>query len=174
MRDMSNVAEQAAGKYISRIGFFPVQIAGEGPDGGVDVRVPGQLVAQVKLPRVGRPVVQQIYGVAQSESAKAAVFGARGFTRDAEDWANSHEIGLFLLKNQFGRFKIIPVNNAARSLGTVSSSGTFIYWLTEIFRLLFQIAKWLFRAMRWILGKKSRVFVLAVCIAAYYLFQYFS
>ena len=43
---MSNVAEQTAGEYISKIGFFPVQVAGEGPDGGVDVRVPGKLVAK--------------------------------------------------------------------------------------------------------------------------------
>ena len=173
MRDMSNVAEQTAGKYISKIGFFPVHVAGEGPDGGVDVRVPGKLVAQVKLPQVGRPVVQQIYGVAQSESAKAVIFSAKGFTKNAENWANEHQIGLFLLEKQFGGFKVVPYNSDAKSLGTITTSGTSLYWVTKIFRLLYKICSLIFKGIVWVLSKKERAFSVAICVAAFYLFLYF-
>jgi len=172
MRDLSNIAEQAAGDYISKIGFFPVQVAGEGPDGGVDVRVPGKLVAQVKIPKVGRPVVQQIYGIAQSESAAAAVFSHRGFTRDAENWADEHNVGLFLLKRSFRSFRVTPHNSAARALGAINTSGTTLYWVKKIFHLLYRTFSLIFKTILWILSKKKRAFTVAACFAAFFLYQY--
>ena len=172
MRDLSNIAEQAAGDYISKIGFSPVQVAGEGSDGGVDVRVPGKLVAQVKIPKVGRPVVQQIYGVAQSESAEATVFSSRGFTSQAEDWADENHVGLFLLKRSFRSFRVTPHNSAARALGAISTSKTTLHWVRKIFRLLYKIFSLIFKTILWILSKKKRALTVAACFAAFFLYQY--
>ena len=77
-------AELAARDWLRSVGFTDADLTGEGADGGVDVRS-SNLVAQVKaeLKPVGRPVIQQIFGVASAEGSEAACFALSGFTSEA-------------------------------------------------------------------------------------------
>ena len=61
--------EIAAVSFLKGLGFAHAKGADPGADGGVDVRVPGVLVGQVKAhaAKTGRPQLQQIFGVAAGE-----------------------------------------------------------------------------------------------------------
>ena len=111
-------AESFAASYLTRLGFKGVELETGGADGGVDVCVPGLIVAQVKATssRVGRPVIQQIFGIGQAEGAHAVVFSLSGFSQEAIDWADEQTVSLFVFRKTIGGFRIKPVNPAAHVL----------------------------------------------------------
>ena len=111
-------AENLAADYLTRLGFKGVELETGGADGGVDVRVPDLIVAQVKATgsRVGRPVIQQIFGIGQAEGAQAVVFSLSGFSQEAIDWADEQTVSLFVFRKTIGGFRIKPVNPAAHVL----------------------------------------------------------
>jgi hypothetical protein len=115
-------AEVAARDWIRFWGFEDAELTGGGADGGVDVESLG-LVAQVKagMRAIGRPVVQQIYGVAASRGCEAAVFSLTGYTRAASQWADLNGVGLFHFDLQG---EPAPINEAARRLSERSRSGS--------------------------------------------------
>jgi hypothetical protein len=108
-------AEHLVAEFITHLGFDGVELEQGGADGGVDVRVPGLLVAQVKATksRVGRPVIQQIYGIGQAESAFPAVFSLSGFSKQAVKWANEQSVALFTFVNTTSGIEVKPCNAAA-------------------------------------------------------------
>jgi len=112
--------ERAAALYLEQLGFSNVIGNTAGADGGIDVRVPGELVGQVKFEqsKTGRPVVMQIFGVASQARCKATFFSHAGYTQNAIEWANSAPVALFQLRyNEVGAKWIIrAVNKAAKQL----------------------------------------------------------
>jgi hypothetical protein len=74
---------------------------GGGPTRGIDIRAP-DAVAQVKptVGSAGKPIVLQIYGIAQVEGLSAYAFSLGGLTTDAVDWANRAKVE-FLLRRGF-------------------------------------------------------------------------
>jgi hypothetical protein len=112
--------EQAAAMYLQQLGFSNVVGNTAGADGGIDVRVPGELVGQVKFEqsKTGRPVVMQIFGVASQAQCKATFFSYAGYTRNAIEWANSAPVALFQLRfNEADqKWQIREVNKAAKQL----------------------------------------------------------
>jgi hypothetical protein len=111
-------AERLAAEFITYLGFDGVELEQGGADGGVDVRVPGLLVAQVKATRsrVGRPVIQQIYGIGQAEGALPVVFSLSGFSKQAAKWADEHSIALFTFHKTVREVEVKPFNAAALEL----------------------------------------------------------
>lgn len=89
-------AEAAACAWLRYWGFRDAEVTGSGPDGGADVRARG-LVAQVKaeVRPTGRPVVQQLAGVAHLEGAVAACFSLGGYSMKAIAWSNEAGVALF-------------------------------------------------------------------------------
>lgn len=81
-------------------------------DGGIDVLVPGVLVAQVKAQasKVGRPPLQQIAGVASADGVRATCFSKSGYTKGALEWADRASVALFTVVVRDDRFVIAPVN----------------------------------------------------------------
>lgn len=95
-------AEVAAAEWLRHWGFRDVEaFPGGGPDGGVDLRGSG-IVGQVKATRtpVGRPVVQQIFGIAAAEGATAVVFSLSGYSSEAVGWADRTGVMLFVFDLQ--------------------------------------------------------------------------
>jgi hypothetical protein len=81
------------------LGFADASILpGHGPDGGVDV-IAASAVAQVKatVGNVGRPIVQQISGIAQFEGKQALCFSTGGYTDEAIVWAKNAGVALYEL-----------------------------------------------------------------------------
>jgi outer membrane protein assembly factor BamB len=77
-------------------GFHDAHLTMEGPDGGVDVQstsAVAQVKAQVKP--VGRPQLQQLYGIARAEDKRALFFGLGGYTPAAFTWADETGMCLF-------------------------------------------------------------------------------
>lgn len=89
-------AEIAAADWLKAIGLANVRVTPPGADGGVDV-VSDQAVAQVKAEMVpiGRPVVQQVAGIASVDQKHGAVFSLAGFTQEAATWADVAGVSLF-------------------------------------------------------------------------------
>lgn len=89
-------AEQYAAEYMRALGFFDAAATLGGADGGVDVRS-SQAVAQVKMEGVlsGRPVLQQLKGVAVVEGRVALFFSLAGYTAQAVEWAEDANIACF-------------------------------------------------------------------------------
>jgi hypothetical protein len=89
--------EQAAAGFLVGLGISGVRAAAAGADGGVDVWVTGSLVAQVKAQQanVGRPPLQQLYGIACKEGVQGLFFSKSGYSKSATRWANSVEMPLF-------------------------------------------------------------------------------
>jgi hypothetical protein len=113
--------------WLRRCGFSDAEVTGSGADGGVDVDVRSdRLVAQVKaeLRPVGRPVIQQIFGIASAEGRSAACFTLSGFTSEATDWANGNGVALLVFDYEGA---VEAVNAAASQLievGTKDSDST--------------------------------------------------
>ncbi len=116
-------AERRAADYLTQLGFITVEVQSGGSDGGVDVRVPGLVVAQVKATNspVGRPVIQQIFGISKAEGdVIPIVFSLSGFSQTAIDWADEHHVALFIFSRSHKGYEINqgyeinPVNSLAR------------------------------------------------------------
>jgi hypothetical protein len=104
--------EIAAARYLEGLGFRSVEVGDGGSDGGVDVRVRGKLVGQVKAhqAKVGRPPLQQIAGVAGAEEVNAVFFSKAGYTKTAVEWASTGEVGLFTISFDGDHFDVRAVN----------------------------------------------------------------
>jgi hypothetical protein len=88
-------AEVFAQKYMRWLGFSDAKVTSEVSDEGKDVDS-RQAVAQVKDmgTGVGRPMLQQIKGVAAAEG-KIPMFFARSYAATSKDWGEKHDIALF-------------------------------------------------------------------------------
>jgi|GEM_PF-1141237 hypothetical protein len=116
--------EIAAVSFLQRLGFTRAQGAAPGADGGVDVRVPGVLVGQVKAhtSKIGSPQLQQIFGVATGEGGvKALFFSKSGYSKNGIDWANQNGLILFQITYREEAFVVTPINSAGRNF--ISSNG---------------------------------------------------
>lgn len=105
-------AEREAWMWMRRHGFRDAQLTTRGADGGVDIRA-RKAVAQVKATAkpVGRPAVQNIYGIADREKKKRAlVFSLNGYTDPAIDWADDAGVALFSVH------PVEPINRHARKI----------------------------------------------------------
>ncbi len=91
-------AELHVAAWARAQGWSDVQVAGSGSDGGVDVESRNAVV-QVKMQtaRVGRPVIQKIYGIGVSRRKQPVVVSGSGFTSTATAWASEHGVLLYRL-----------------------------------------------------------------------------
>jgi hypothetical protein len=80
------------------LGYHDAKLTVIGPDEGVDVFSSRALV-QVKSGEAptGRPVVQQIYGVAALNEKEPILFSVAPVTREAKEWAARASVALFRL-----------------------------------------------------------------------------
>lgn len=110
--------EEAAAAYLRQLGYRNVIGNQAGSDGGIDVRVPGVLVGQVKFEqnKTGRPVVTQIFGVAAQQGVRALCFSHAGYTKQAAKWASEAPVALFVLRYEHdkGRWEIRAANGPAK------------------------------------------------------------
>jgi predicted helicase len=107
-------AEEAATRWMRYWGWTDARTTPAGADEGIDV-VATLAVAQVKayMSPVGRPDVQNLFGVASAEKKSALFFALTDYTAEAKAWANKAGVGLFRFDLQ-GEPE--PVNHAARQL----------------------------------------------------------
>jgi hypothetical protein len=107
-------AELAARDWMRWIGYSDAELTQGGADGGIDVQATGA-VAQVKAEAVpvGRPAIQQLYGVAQVEGVTALFFSWGGYSDGAMAWAERAGVALFTL-NMIGEVEV--VNDTATDL----------------------------------------------------------
>lgn len=115
-------AELAVADALVGWGFKSVGRTSGGADGGVDVRAVG-LVCQVKAQMsgaTGRPIAQQIAGIAAAESSAAALFSLAPFTAEAEEWSEEAGVALFTLR---GDGECRPANPSAQALVLAVSYG---------------------------------------------------
>ena len=107
-------AELVAAEWMSFFGYGTATTTPPGADGGIDV-LADLAVAQVKMEAlpVGRPVVQQLHGVAAVEAKVGVCFALAGYTEEAVSWADRAGLPLF-------RFDLQgcpePANRAARAV----------------------------------------------------------
>lgn len=89
-------AECAARDWLRCAGHPNAELTPDGADGGYDV-FSDAVVAQVKAEMVptGRPVIQQIAGIAAVEGKSAMCFSLAGFTREATVWAARAGVQLY-------------------------------------------------------------------------------
>ncbi|MFF3256733.1 restriction endonuclease [Actinacidiphila glaucinigra] len=89
-------AELVATQWMRYFGFTDAVATLVGADGGIDV-TSAAAIAQVKMEgkATGRPVVQQLHGVATSEGKKGVFFSLAGYTPQARTWAEPNGIALF-------------------------------------------------------------------------------
>lgn len=107
-------AEEAAARWMRYWGWRDARVTPVGVDEGIDV-VAAQAVAQVKahMNPIGRPDVQNLFGVASAEKKLALFFSLRGYTAEAKGWANKAGVGLFAFDLQ-GEPE--PINQAAQQM----------------------------------------------------------
>ena len=88
-------AELLAEEYMQVLGFADARRTGSGSDGGVDIESV-RAVAQVKdqSSGVGRGVLQQIFGIAQSKG-KQPYFFARHYSAQALEWGSKNRVKMF-------------------------------------------------------------------------------
>ncbi|NHC47133.1 restriction endonuclease [Motilibacter aurantiacus] len=89
-------AELNVAAWMRFWGFSDAQVMPVGPDAGIDV-ISSSAVAQVKMEGVptGRPVVQQLHGVAQHAKRRGLLFSLAGYTEQARAWAEDAGVALF-------------------------------------------------------------------------------
>ncbi|MFJ3338637.1 restriction endonuclease [Streptomyces sp. NPDC086766] len=107
-------AELIAVEWMRYFGFDDAAATPVGADGGIDV-VSARAVAQVKMEGkpTGRPIVQQLHGVAVHEGKTGVFFSLAGYTPQARTWAQTSGTLLFRFDYQGA---IEPVNAAAHEL----------------------------------------------------------
>lgn len=107
-------AEKAAASWIRSWGWADALVTQAGADGGIDVESM-DVVAQVKAHAnpIGRPDIQNLYGIAQAEKRIPLFFSLSDYTTQALDWANKVGVSLFIFDLE-GRPS--PANLAARML----------------------------------------------------------
>ena len=113
-------AEEYAAEVMRALGFPDAQTTGAGSDGGIDV-VSRNAVAQVKMEAkpTGRPVIQNLAGVAAVERKQGIFFSLAGYTPHALDWAE--RAGLACWEFEFDG-SLTPRTGAARVLATAPDS----------------------------------------------------
>lgn len=118
-------AERAARDWMVYFGFTDARMTVVGPDIGVDVEAK-EAVAQVKsgVAPTGRPVIQQIYGIAELEDKEPFLFTVGGVTDEAREWADRAEVAIFQL-DLSGDAR--PLNNHAREV-MKQAAGTISGW----------------------------------------------
>ena len=118
-------AEFAARDWLHYLGYSNAAVSPIGADGGVDV-LSSRAVAQVKSGETptGRPIIQQIYGVAALREKEAIVFSVAPFTDEAMEWADRARVALFRL-DLTGM--ATPANPRAESL-YASAVGRLMGW----------------------------------------------
>lgn len=90
-------AEEVVADWLRYWGYVDAFVTGGGgPDSGVDVEA-GRAVAQVKaeMRAIGRPVIQQVFGIAAHADKDPFVFALAGFTEGAVTWADAAGVALF-------------------------------------------------------------------------------
>lgn len=89
-------AEKAAATWMRYWGWTDAQETGAGTDGGKDV-VASDAIAQVKahMNPIGRPDLQNLYGVSAAEGKQGLFFSLMGYTKQARDWADEVSLPLF-------------------------------------------------------------------------------
>lgn len=105
-------AEEAAARWIRYWGVDDALVTAAGADGGKDVDA-REVVAQVKAHAnpIGRPDIQNLYGVATAEGKTPLFFSLSDYTRQASEWADQVGVALFLFDLEAVPE---PVNLAAR------------------------------------------------------------
>lgn len=105
-------AEEAAARWMRYWGWEDARTTPPGADEGIDV-VSEHAIAQVKayMNPVGRPEIQNLFGVASAEGKVGLFFALTGYTAEAEAWADKAGVGLFRFDLQ-GQPE--PVNTTAR------------------------------------------------------------
>lgn len=114
-------AEIAVAAWLDRLGERHVRLGPGVADSGKDVESE-TIVAQVKAGRTptGRPVIQQIFGVATLEQKTAMVFSVAPYTTEAEEWAEAAGVALFRLEH---RGRVRPVNRKAHRVMQQTTRG---------------------------------------------------
>jgi hypothetical protein len=95
--DSPRAAELAMARWLTDRGCTNVCVSPVGADGGIDITC-DESVAQVKYWRtksVGRPVFQQLHGASNGQDCIMFALWAGGYSRQAIDWAEEHDIALF-------------------------------------------------------------------------------
>ena len=88
-------AEKAAFDWMVYFGYADAQLCRGGPDAGIDISST-DAVAQVKAGETptGRPVVQQLSGIAGQVGKRPVLFTVSGVTDEAREWADKAGIAL--------------------------------------------------------------------------------
>lgn len=107
-------AELVARDWMRFMGYADAWLTRKGKDMGIDVNST-KAIAQVKARTtpVGRPIVQQTFGVGQAESKQSLVFSMAGFTDEAIEWGDNVGMALFTFNRQN---EVKPLNRTAESL----------------------------------------------------------
>jgi hypothetical protein len=107
-------AEAYVAEVLIAMNGTDVTLTPAGPDGGVDVRSV-EAVAQVKMEAkpIGRPTIQQTYGIAVAEGRRPLVFSISGFTSEAVEWAELAHVACWAFARDGS---LEPITEAARHL----------------------------------------------------------
>lgn len=89
-------AERAAAAWMRYWGWPDAEVTPPGADAGKDVDA-GAAVAQVKahMVPIGRPEIQNLFGVAAAEQKSALFFSLTGYTAQAAEWSEMAGVALF-------------------------------------------------------------------------------
>jgi hypothetical protein len=111
---LADEAEEAAARFMVRLGYVDARRTAASGDGGIDVDS-SAAVAQVKahMKPVGRPMLQQLHGAATALGKAALFFALDGYTAQAVGWADGVGMALFRFDHS-GAME--AVNDRARSL----------------------------------------------------------
>jgi len=107
-------AEEAAAQWMRWLGWGDAAVTPAGRDGGIDVSAT-HAIAQVKahVNPIGRPEIQQLFGIAAHTRRTPIFFASAGYTPEARNWADGAMMALFRFDLQG---EPLPVNDVARDL----------------------------------------------------------
>lgn len=127
-------AELNAAEAMRSWGYLDAESPNHGADGGIDVRS-AKALAQVKFrgSKAGRPEIQNLYGAAAGDGAKALMFfDFTGYSPQAVDYANQMGIGLYTYDTSGA---VTSVNEAGRRLKAVSPAARVLtFVMSQQFR----------------------------------------